>query len=489
MIQKIIARVALDKGEAVPMYQQLGDAICRMAEEGYLKPNEKLPPIRKLAEALGVNNVTVVNAYKYLESKKIVYSAIGSGTYLAELHVKDRPLVSVDVLQRQMQMRLNGQEGNGEIINFAKGSAPAALFPVDAFKELFNQVLERDRGNAFGNEHIQGYGPLREALCDYAAGFGIAATSDRIQVISGAQQGIDIIAKAVLSPGDVVLVESPTYYGAAGAFLSRGAQLVEAPLQEDGLDIARLTALIKAYRPKILYTMPYFQTPTCINTSMEKKRKILELAYQYDFYVMEEDNQSDFNFSETEIVPLKALDYKNKVIYIKSFSRILMPGLRLGFMILPKAALTQVLSAKYTTDIETSGFMQKAFHLFLNSREWDIHMAKMRRMYRERYDAMSKAVRRYLQKGFDYKIPGGGLHFWLALNEEQGANQFCNQLAQRGVVVYPGSFFMLDGRDIPNIRLSFANVEEDRIEEGVRRIGQAMTDRGCSSSGEPSVRG
>lgn len=466
----IVKRLALDKYSQTPIYRQLSDLICTLAEEGTIKPNEKLPPIRKLSEALGVNNVTIVNAYKYLENKKTVYSIIGSGTYVSELIKEDKPFIAESMLNKQMEIHVDESFDVNEIINFAKGSAPAELFPVSEFKRLFNLILDRDKGKAFGYEQIQGYEPLRHSFCDYVKGFGITATADKIQVISGAQQGIDIIAKAILSPGDAVLTESPTYYGAAGAFLSRGAKVTEVPLESNGMDINKLTALIKLYRPKIVYIMPYFQTPTCINTSLDKKRKILELAYKYDFYIIEEDNQSDFNFTGYETVPLKALDYKNKVIYIKSFSKILMPGLRIGLMILPKAALKKVLSAKYTTDIETSGFIQRAFDLFLKSDDWDKHILKMKNIFRSRYDKMRLASNKYLKDKLEYSIPEGGLNFWFKLPEGIQSKDFCNQLIKKGVIVYPGAIYSLDGSDLPYIRLSFANVEDNKIEEGIKRI-------------------
>ncbi len=472
-MEELLYRLKLDKDSQTPMYQQLGDLICTLAEEGSICPNEKLPPIRKLASMLGVNNVTVVNAYKYLENKQVVYSIGGSGTYVSELALEDKPVISNNFLNKQLNVNAHAFDLS-QIINFASGSVSSDLFPVDEFKQLFNTVLERDKGNAFGYEQIQGFYPLREEICKYALSFGIKSTPDRIQIISGAQQGIDLIAKAILSPGDVVLVENPTYYGASGAFLSRGAKLVNVEMEEDGININRLTALVKAYRPKLVYVMPYFQTPTCVNLSLEKKRKLLELSNKYNFYIIEEDNQSDFNFTDEEITPLKALDYKNRVIFIKSFSKILMPGLRLGFIILPKAVLERVLTAKYTTDIETSGFIQRAFHLFINSGDWDKHISQMVGMFRNRYYKMAFVANKYLKNRLEFAVPSGGLNFWFKLPGGMLSSDFCNMLVKEGVIVYPGSIFSPDGSDVPYIRLSFANVEEQMIDEGVSKIRKVI---------------
>ena len=191
-------------------------------------------------------------------------------------------------------------------INFASTSLPHELFPVDDFKEAFDEVLDREKGGAFSYMDGMGYEPLREQLCRYLESYGIKTTVENVQVISGAQQGIDIISKVMLHYGDVVFVEKPTFYGAAGAFLSRGAKLVEVPLENDGMDMVKLEDYLKLYQPKFIYMMAYFQAPTGISYSMEKKRKLLELAEKYDTYIIEEDNFCDFHYSKEAQPPARA---------------------------------------------------------------------------------------------------------------------------------------------------------------------------------------
>ena len=179
-------------------------------------------------------------------------------------------------------------------------------------------MLDREKGGAFRYMDSMGYAPLREQLCRYLMNYGIKTSPENVQIISGAQQGIDIISKAMLRYGDVVFVEKPTFYGAAGAFLSRGGKLIEIPLEEDGMDMVILENFLKLYHPRFIYMMAYYQTPTGISYSMEKKRRLLELAEKYDTYIIEEDDFYDFHYDKEPIVPLKALDYKNRVIYIQN---------------------------------------------------------------------------------------------------------------------------------------------------------------------------
>lgn len=462
--------ILLHKQQNIPLYKQLAEGIASLAKEGVLPANSKLPPIRKLAEHLGVNPVTVVTAYKHLEQKKIVYSRVGSGTYVSPLPVEEIP---APVAKRNLNA-FEQLPSLDNAINFTLTSLPNTLFPVNAFKKAFNEVLDREQGGAFGYTDSMGYEPLRQTLCRYLASYGIQTTSEHVQIISGAQQGIDIISKAMLSYGDIVFVEKPTFYGAAGAFLSRGAKLEEIPLEADGLQMERLEDFLKLYHPRFIYVMAYFQTPTGVSYSMEKKRKLLELAEKYDTYIIEEDNFYDFHYDKGIPMPLKALDYKNRVIYIKSFSKILMPGLRMGLMVLPKRIKGAVLEAKYTTDISTSGFIQKALEQYLQENGWESHAEAVRRYGSGKYKKALAMAAKYLPPSVSFLRPQGGVSLWLNLPEPVKAEPFCNRMLEKNVLVSPGNQFYISGMENHHIRLSFAALSNDKIEVGMKRIGETI---------------
>ena len=225
--------------------------------------------------------------------------------------------------------------------------------------------------------------------------------------------------------------------------------------------------------------MPYYQTPTCYSYSVEKKRALIELAAKYDFYIIEDDNQSDFNYYNETITPLKALDYKNRVIYIKSFTKLLMPGLRLGFMVLPPAVLARVANAKFTADIETSGFIQRAFSLFIENSGFYKHIERMKEVFKKRYLTMAMASKKYMGKKLDYIEPKGGLCFWYNLPTNIPAKDFTERLYKNGVAATPGDVFLLNetphGEPETNgIRLSFTNVNETEIIEGIKKIANEL---------------
>jgi len=468
-----VYNIKLDKSSDIPLYQQLSEQITLLIEQGEIVPNEKLPPIRKLAEILRVNNVTVINAYKNLESKKIVYSHVGSGTFVSEIKLSELP---EPVLKNEYSAGFSIDFDIQNAINFAKSTVNPDLFPVEEFKAVFNEVLDRDLGNAFSYQESQGYMPLRSEICKDLLKYNIKSSEDKIQIISGAQQGIDIISKSMLGIGDVVFVEKPTYYGALGAFASRGAQIVEIDMQPDGMDMDRLESLLKVMRPKLIYIMSYFQTPTCYSYCLDKKYRLLNLAAKYDTYILEEDNQNEFIYNEEDIVPVKAMDYKNRVIYVKSYSKSIMPGLRIGFMALPKKILNQVLSIKYTTDIATSGFIQRAFELFLSSGGYDRHISQMREIFKVRYNTATKAIDSYLSPYIDYIPPVGGVNLWLNLRDKHiSAEELSQRLLAENVIITPGSLYGAGNENKFSFRLSYAGVDNAYISMGIKKIANALS--------------
>jgi DNA-binding transcriptional MocR family regulator len=463
--------IRLSKDSPTPLYRQLGDEIKALIESGRLAPQAQLPPIRGLASALQVNNVTVVNAYKYLESLKYVYSMVGSGTFVSDPAQNALP---APILKNEYNATQALSGDLKQYINFADTATMSDLFPVAAFKQAFDAVLTRDGGSAFDYQDSQGYAPLRESLCALLKKSAVKTSPERVQIISGAQQGLDILAKAMLLPGDTLLVERPTFYGAVGAFASRGAQVIDIPLDESGPDPDRLETLLKAHRPKAMYLMPNFQTPTGISYSLDTKRRVLELAYKYNTYIIEEDNQNDFYYDRKPRVPLKALDYRNQVIYIKSFSKILMPGLRMGFMVCPKKI--SVTTVKRNTDIATSGYIQRAFDLYLRDGDFGRHCAHMRTVYARRYRKAVKMAVAQLAPYANIGIPGGGLSLWFELKDADGrqAEALCNRFLQQRVIVSPGALFSLHDDDMPCFRISFASVSEAALAKGIDLIASVI---------------
>lgn len=457
---KAYESIIIDKNAKDPMYLQLYKGIKNLIDEGVLLPEEKLPPIRSISEKYKVNNVTVVNAYKLLEKKGYVYSKVGSGTYIKGTRAGVDSVDAETIEQGFVKMNQNE-------INFATSTPNPILFPVEEFKLLLNEVLDRDGGYAFGYQESQGYYPLRESFRDYLQENGLTVSTSNVHIISGAQQGIDVVAKALISFNDTIIVESPTYTGATAVFKSRGANIIEISMEPDGMNISELESVLKSVRPKLVYMMTSYQNPTGISYSNSKKQRLLQLAQKHGFYILEDDYLSELNFSGEVSKPIKAMDKTNKVIYLKSFSKIFMPGIRLAFLIPPETILTKIVSAKHITDISTAGLMQRALDLYLRKRIWEKHIDMMFEIYKNRYDQMVRLLR--AEAPFiRFAEPGGGLHIWAETDVD--ASRLCNAVKQKGATMAPGSVFYLDGRSSNSFRMSFAGVDEQEIAKGIEII-------------------
>ncbi|WP_077369299.1 MocR-like pyridoxine biosynthesis transcription factor PdxR [Anaerosalibacter sp. Marseille-P3206] len=465
----------LDRDLKVPMYIQLYNKLKNLIETGKLEEGEKLPSIRSLAEELGVNNVTVVNAYKQLEQESYVYSKKGSGTYVRK---SDSELQFGCFEDENMDLMTNGILSMSEnSINFASASPTPELFPVEEFKKVLIEVLNRDKGNAFVYPEINGYGPLRESISLFLKEYyQIDTLPSEIQITSGGQQGIDLLSKTLIQPGDYIFLENPTYSGAVAAFKSRGANIVPISIKEDGIDIEELNKMIKQYHPKFLYIMPCYQSPTTYSYSEQKKIELLNIAYENNLYIIEDDFLSDLSYGEKRL-PLKTMDTHGHVVYIKSFSKILMPGLRIGFLTAPKKIFGSIVRAKHTTDITSSGFIQRAFDLYLRSGFWKSHIERTKIEYGEKYQLLLKKIKSLEKHNISFKEPKGGLSIWLKLPENINSVELYNECAKNNVIIVPGEIFFINkNKQYSNyIRLSFGSVSKREIISGIKTIDECIS--------------
>ena len=457
------------------MYKQLYSGIKAMILSGCALGGEKLPPIRKAADILEVNPATVVKAYDMLEREGIVYKIIGSGSYisLSEENMDNIENNKEDLNNHQIKSFSGSQIQLKESINFASATPSTCLFPVTAFKRAINKVIERDGADIFGYQEIQGYYPLRKKISKLLMKEGIETSSKYIQVVSGSQQGLDILSKNLLKQGDNVIVEEPTYSGAINIFKNNGARINSIPLLEDGMDMEKLEALLKRIKINFFYTMGNINNPTGISWSLENKHKLLELANLYNFYIIEDDCVSELYFYTEKAPKLKTLDKFDKVIYIKSYSKIFMPGIRLAYVVIPESMMDSIINLKFNTDISTSGLNQIAFEYYLGDNEFENHLSYLRRIYKTRYLKLKEYIEKspYMNLIF---LPQGGLYMWIRLNEGMKSKKIYEIALANGVSFLPGDLFMYGVGDESIIRLSFAGVTEEEIVKGMQRLDRSI---------------
>ncbi len=435
-------------------YIQIYNHIKNLIAKGEIKEHEKLPPIRKFADYIAVNNATIVKAYELLEKEGYVHKIVGSGTFVSSLNIK-KSTNKIDI---------------EDMIHFDSGNPSREMFPIDNFKAAINMALEKDGASIFEYDEGKGSNELREELCLYLKDKRINTNKENIQIISGAQQGIDIVCKGLINYSDVVFVEEPTYNGALEVFKSRGAKVIPIPMLQDGIDIGILKLKLEKIKPKLIYVMPNFQNPTGISYSTYKKKKLIELAEKYNFYILEDDFISDFAFDSSDNRPLKSYDTNNRVIYIKSFSKILMPGLRIGIVDIPIELQKKILWAKYSSDISTPGLIQKSMYYYMKYFNWNNYLKNLEKIYTEKYRKTKSLLDEKLGDKLKISKSIGGLNFFVELPRGYSSQDFYEFMVKKGVCITPGTYFFDNIMDDRFFRINIANTNLEDIIRGITII-------------------
>ena len=390
-------------------------------------------------------------------------------------------LANVETSAIRELFKLLGKPG---IISFAGGFPDSAMFDVEGIREASESVLREEPGAALQYGATEGYQPLREQLSAFMAAKGAPDVApEGLIVTTGSQQALDLLGKTLISPGDKVIVEGPTFLATIQCFRLYGAQLISAPIDGQGVQTDRLEQLIAEHRPKFVYLIPTFGNPSGATLSLERRRKVLELAVKYQTVVVEDDPYGDLYFGEAPPPSLLALSRevpgsREWLVHCGSLSKVLSPGLRVGWMIAPAALLAKATMCKQFSDAHTSTFAQATAARYLQAGRMPATLARVRQVYAERAQAMGDALRRELGDAISFVPPQGGLFVWARLTGAGGKVADGNVLAQRaiekGVAFVPGTPFFCAEPDHATLRLSFATADVDKIREGVARLAQAV---------------
>jgi len=376
--------------------------------------------------------------------------------------------------------------GKPGIISFAGGFPDSAMFDVEGIRQASEAALREEPGAALQYGATEGYGPLREQIAHFMATKnqpGVQVAPDGLIVTTGSQQALDLIGKTMISPGDKVIVEGPTFLATIQCFRLYGAQIITAPVDEHGVNTDALAALMAEHKPKFVYLIPTFGNPSGATLSLERRKRVLELSVQHQIPVVEDDPYGDLYFGEAPPPSLLALSDKvlgsrDLLIHCGSLSKVLSPGLRVGWMIAPPELLAKATMCKQFSDAHTSTFAQATAAHYLKAGRMPATLAHVREVYAQRAQAMCDTLRAELGDGIEFTQPGGGLFVWARLTGARGQLKDAAELAKRaidkGVAFVPGAPFYANNPDAATLRLSFATADVDKIKEGLGRLGQAF---------------
>ena len=374
--------------------------------------------------------------------------------------------------------------GKPGIISFAGGFPDSAMFDVEGIREASALALSKEPGAALQYGATEGYNPLREQLALFMAAKGVKnITAEGLIVTTGSQQALDLVAKTLLNPEDIALVEAPTFLATIQCFRLYGPKVLGVPIDANGVQVDKLEAMIQQHKPKLVYIIPTFGNPSGALLTKERRLKILQLAVQYKTIVIEDDPYGDLYFGEAPPPSMLALSdqvpgSRDWLVHCGSLSKVLSPGLRVGWMVAPPDLLARATMCKQFSDAHTSTFAQATAAQYLLSGRMPATLDKVRSVYAERAQAMDQALQRELGDALAYTAPLGGLFFWANLTGARGAvkdgNAFAKSAIEKGVAFVPGAPFFANDPDLSSIRLSFATADLAKIEEGITRLGQAL---------------
>ncbi|MCJ8013656.1 PLP-dependent aminotransferase family protein [Paenibacillus sp. KQZ6P-2] len=471
-----------DRQSKKPLYEQIADHLEQRISYGEFPPGSLLPSERKLAEQLGVNRSTVILAFAELRSMGIIESRSGSGTRVSKYKWGATPrhtpnwkryteggsfLPNVPFLRRIR----DALSQNPSMIDFASGELSGDLSPMD---EIAMLMKDHHYTSYLGYDNPQGYIPLRQAVAAYLDQYrGIQTTESSILITSGSQQSLFLITQCLLSPGDAVAIEDPSYSYSLPMFQSAGLRLFRLPVDHDGVRPEEIRSLYKKHRIKMIFTNPNYQNPTGTYLAEDRRNKLLEIASELGLPIVEDDPYSLTDYEGKFCSPLKSMDLHGSIIYIGSFSKIAASGLRIGWMVAPHAIVERLADARQQMDFGLSVIPQQVAAQFLKSSYFEPHLNRLRMQLLYKRDLMIEALQKELPGLIHFNIPQGGIHMWCKLVPEVNDTKLLEEGIKNGVVFVPGSVY---GSDSGFVRFTFGRAKADDIGPGITRFAEALRD-------------
>lgn len=492
-------RIEIDKNSPVPLYRQIYAEISRLIDAGLLAAGTRLPSSRELADQLGISRKTVLIAYQELIADRYLESRPQSGTYVVDRsalpsakprtkgekpgRVSVRASKVMDWREYQIPgdffslppQRKATQRGE-PCISFVKAVPDSSLFPFEQIKQITQHLLWDPKAFFFEYGHPQGYQPLVEWLekKEALAGTDMAEGHNDVVVVSGFQQGLNLLFNLLLRKGEKVAVEMPTYAAILNLLIARRIPYVGVPVDGDGMRVEELKKVLKKHKIGAVVTIPTFQNPTGTVMPLERRKKLLEIAADARLPVIEDDWAQDLRYEGAEVPSLKSLDETGNVIRLGSFSKIFLPGLRLAWAALPSELAIALVRMKRGCDRGDSFFLQVIMHQFILKGYLDKHLRRTKRVYRARRDALLDAMEESFPKSISWTRPQGGFSLWVNLPQHIKSLALYHFCLERGVEFAVANFFWPGKVDASGFRLSWSLLREGEIIDGAHRLGEAL---------------
>ncbi|MBL4931253.1 PLP-dependent aminotransferase family protein [Clostridium sp. YIM B02565] len=475
----IFSSFEFNKEEAI--YIQIENHIKDNIEKGILQNGSKLPSTRELSSILGVSRSTVVTAYEILESEGKIKSTKGKGTFVTSNKKVAEKSFNID-----WESKVNGYAHTCEELDIIKTEIPwekgmisfksiapdESLFDLDEFKRAFLNAWSLEGEKLLNYGYARGYKALIEYLMKYMENKGVNTKGKEILITNGFTEGFDIVINSLTVPGDRILCENPTHNTALKIMRARELDIVGVDMDEDGINIDKLSEELRSNPPKLAYIIPSYHNPTGIVMKGERRKEVFELFQKYSVPIVEDGFNEELLYSSSHVPPIASLcSSGNGVIYIGSFSKILFPGLRIGWILADKKLISTLESVKRTRNIHTSFLDQGIFYNYMISDSFRRYVKKVRRHYREKYNFTLDKIKQYIP--YEYIMGEGGLHIFVKL-KGVNARRVLEECYKKGVVFTAGDIFYTDNKGTETLRIGFSRVSMEDIEKGIRIIGETI---------------
>lgn len=488
--------IPMDPASPVPLHRQLYAYLRDAILEGRLAPGERMPSTRSLSESLGVSRTTVTLGYEQLLSEGYLETAVGSGTYVSrrlpgDLLPGSGPPDPADIRVRLSMYGKHVREAGpfdrrapSLPVNFRHGRADYTRFPMAIWRRL---LLRHCRANepAMLDYAVdgQGYTPLREAIARYISrARAVRCTAEQVVIVNGSQQALDLIARVLLDRGDTAAIEDPCYAGARRAFEAQGAQLLPAPVDASGLVVERLKRSA-ARKPRLVYVTPSHQFPSGFVLSLARRLELLDWAERSGAVIVEDDYDSEYRYEGHPLPSVQGLEEKGRVLYTGTFSKVLFPSLRIGYIVAPRALATVLARAKWLSDRQAPLLEQYALADFIQLGHLERHIRRMRKLYDHRRRVLVAALQR-LGPRTTVQGENAGMHILVRLHTRLSADEVVRRAAREGVGITSAAQYYIKARHSNEFVLGYANLTDEQIEDGVRRIARAIDHRGGAEYAE-----
>jgi len=463
-----------------PIYHKVYQQLRYQILSGERPIGSQMPPERKLAEEMGVSRNTIVRAYNELETEGFIAGRVGSGRYVLPLP----PATSLSRIDWQSLQQMDSvltypshmadllavSVKRPDTINLAHGTGGKHTVPSSGFLEHL-QTASRQL-DVFYYTSVQGLPPLREQIVRWMNVENISS-AEQILVTSGSQEALYTIARLLAKPGDAVVTEMPTYFGSLQLFQSLGMRIIPIPIDEDGMDVDILDSVLARYRPRFLYTVPTFHNPTGVTLSLARRKQLLALSKKHQIPIVEDDAYRHLHLENEPPPSLLELDTDGHVIYLNTFSKLLLPGLRVGWIAAPRPMISLLTRLKELS-ITTNTLGQSALASFLQAGALAPHLQHARSLYRTQAEAMESYLQEWTSYGCSYRKPRGGFYYWVSLPEKINARDLMIACQKQGVSITCGDMFLLRETDQRYIRLCYTHEPVEQIEKGMAILTEVL---------------